>query len=78
LCAAFFCASQNAILKIESAQIMCFLKISIARICPKFKKNRQVVYMVHQVRSQKYKRMLSRNYFYIFSLKPNLAKSSSG
>jgi hypothetical protein len=70
--------SQNAILKIESAQIMCFWKISIARIRPKLKKNRQIVCIVHQVCSQKYKRMLSKNHFHICSLKPNLAKSSSG
>jgi hypothetical protein len=70
--------SQNAILKVESTQIMCFWKFSIARIRPKFKKNRQILYMVHQVDSQKCKRMLSKNDFYIFSLKPNLAKSSFG
>ncbi|CAK9210983.1 unnamed protein product, partial [Sphagnum troendelagicum] len=48
------------------------------RTRPKLKKNRHIVYMVHQVCSQKYKTMLSKNYFHICSLKPNLAKSSSG
>jgi hypothetical protein len=52
--------SQNAILKIESVQIMCFWKISIAKICSKFKKNRQILYMVLQVGSQKYKRCFQK------------------
>jgi hypothetical protein len=53
-----FCSRQKAIIKIQTANIMClFFGFSIAEIQPNFKKNRQSSIILSPLGSQKYKKI---------------------
>jgi hypothetical protein len=53
-----FCSRQKAIIKIQTANIMClFFGFSIAELQPNFKKNRQISMSLSPLGSQKYKKI---------------------